>query len=360
MPNGAIVSPGTSAAEPIARWPADRLEAVAACPVCRGERRERLYEGLTDRVFFCAPGAWTLYRCLGCRSGYLDPRPTPQSIGLAYTTYCTHERPTLAVSRAPTWLRRFRAALRNDYLRSRYGRAMGAAIPLGRLAVYLALRRRLNIERSVRHVRPPAPQARLLDIGCGNGQFLTTAQALGWEARGIDPDRKAVAAAGAAGLRVGHGGLPKTQMPDQYFDAVTMNHVIEHLHDPIGALVEVRRLLKPGGTVWIATPNLDSLGSRCYRASWRGLEPPRHLVLFTVSSLKLACSLAGFPVLSFRRSLQAMDIFSASERLARGQSPFGSDALKGPLRRRWLAYGADFMTLLRPRLGEEMVAIARN
>jgi 2-polyprenyl-3-methyl-5-hydroxy-6-metoxy-1,4-benzoquinol methylase len=316
------------------------------------------YIRLTDRLSFRAPGEWALSRCLACRSGYLDPRPTPQAIGLAYTNYFTHEPPPLPPSGESKSFARFKAGLRHDYLRSRYGIVLGARIPLGRLAVHLAIRRRLALDRALRHFGPPGPGARLLDVGCGNGRFLMTAQTLGWEAWGIDPDREAVAAARAVGLRVEHGGFPKTGMPDQSFDAVTMSHVIEHLHDPVGALREVRRLLKPGGTVWIATPNLDSLGSRFYGRNWRGLEPPRHLVLFTAGSLRLACSRLGFSLETRRGGQQAEWIFCASESIARDVARFPS--VPAPTSRRWMARAADLAALLRPELAEEVIAVARK
>ncbi|MHB8570738.1 MAG: hypothetical protein ACYC97_11150, partial [Metallibacterium sp.] len=71
-------------------WPQADLEFVPHCPVCGCAERRLLYKGLTDRVFCVADGAWDLYRCAQCASGYLDPRPTPESIGRAYAGYYTH------------------------------------------------------------------------------------------------------------------------------------------------------------------------------------------------------------------------------------------------------------------------------
>jgi hypothetical protein len=72
-------------------WPADELEAVDCCPLCGCAERTMLHRDLTDRVFFCAPGGWHLYRCRGCEGAYLDPRPTSESIARAYSSYYTHE-----------------------------------------------------------------------------------------------------------------------------------------------------------------------------------------------------------------------------------------------------------------------------
>src|SRR5215213_7048587 len=66
------------------------LESVSTCPVCGCDQRTLLYEGLTDVVFNAAPGRWSLFRCAGCESGYLDPRLSPVGLSKAYTSYYTH------------------------------------------------------------------------------------------------------------------------------------------------------------------------------------------------------------------------------------------------------------------------------
>ena len=71
-------------------WPAEHLEKVPCCPVCGGSKRELMHSDLIDNVFHVAPGKWQLWRCLNCKSAFLDPRPTAQSIGLAYVDYYTH------------------------------------------------------------------------------------------------------------------------------------------------------------------------------------------------------------------------------------------------------------------------------
>ena len=79
-------------------WPDGEMEQVKKCPVCQSVNRNQLYEGLSDNVFFCAPGVWNMYKCNHCKAAYLDPRPTPESIHLAYRSYYTHDialRPTV-------------------------------------------------------------------------------------------------------------------------------------------------------------------------------------------------------------------------------------------------------------------------
>jgi len=95
-------------------WPISELESVDFCPLCKSADRKVLYKGLTDRVFFCAPGEWDLYRCGRCGTGYLDPRPTVASIGLAYKSYYTHE-PEGGAPEFDGKARSLKASLRNGY-----------------------------------------------------------------------------------------------------------------------------------------------------------------------------------------------------------------------------------------------------
>jgi SAM-dependent methyltransferase len=81
---------------------------------------------------------------------------------------------------------------------------------------------------------------------------------------------------------------------EQTFDAITLSHVIEHVAAPRIMLQDCWRLLKPGGYIWVETPNADSMGYEIYGSNWRGLEVPRHLVLFTADSLRLNLEQAGF------------------------------------------------------------------
>ena len=75
---------------------------------------------------------------------------------------------------------------------------------------------------------------------------------------------------------------------------ITLSHVIEHVHDPMKVLESCLKLLKPGGKIWIETPNIHSLGHDRFQKNWRGLETPRHLVLFNKVSLREAVLNAGF------------------------------------------------------------------
>jgi SAM-dependent methyltransferase len=345
----------TNDGAPAGDWPADGLEAVPACPVCGSTDRAVLHAGMRDRAFRAAPGDWTLVRCRACRSAYLDPRPTPATIELAYSSYYTHG------SARPLAAGRLRDGLARDYRRARWGYSDASAIPGGRLIPKVAPSRGATVDREVRHL-PANPGGRLLDVGCGSGAFVSQMAALGWRAEGIDPDPVAVAAARENGLDVRQAMLSDIDPAEHTgaFDAVTLSHVIEHMHHPGGELGRIHGLLRPGGLLWIATPNLDSLSFRRFGADWRGLEPPRHLVLFTTGSLERLIRDVGFqPLPQPTASRRAWPMFRESAALAQGRS-LEEGPERGVKRLRALAALADWIAARDPRYSDELVMIARR
>jgi SAM-dependent methyltransferase len=313
-----------------------------------------LYPALTDRTFYAAAGRWRLVGCLACGSAYLDPRPTPESIGRAYSTYFTHGE---APGAEPT-TSGLRLALANGVLAGRWGYDVRPRLGAGRLVAGLAPPRAALVARDVRHL-PARAGGRLLDVGCGSGAFLARMKALGWEAEGVEPDEQAVAVARAAGPRVTQGTV--FDLPaDARFDAVTLSHVIEHLHDPGLTLRRIHSLLEPGGTLWIATPNLRALGHRRFAANWLHLDPPRHLVLFTPDSLDALLRRCGFvPAGSPPHAPAAWPSMVQSAAIRDGRRPW-----EGPRRGRrglrLLALLADLLASRSPALGEELVVVARR
>lgn len=340
-------------------WPAADLEAVSQCPVCGEARRSLLHNGLVDRVFGVADGVWCLYRCARCESAYLDPRPTPESMGRAYAGYYTHDSEDHPIVSCRGWLRRLAHDLINGYQNSRYRLHRQSALPAGRwlLPLLPSLCSAANAE--CRHLPAlPVDGGRLLDVGCGNGGFLALAKQGGWQVEGVDFDADAVKTARARGLNVRHGGIEILVDCEASFDVITICHVIEHVYDPVGTLRQLHALLKPGGMLWLETPNLASLGSRRFGSDWRGLEPPRHLVLFNPSSLRQALATAGFHSLRQRwRGLSLFDVFASSEAMALGSTSIGVSCRgRSPLR----GVVAEACEMLRPERREFLTFLARK
>lgn len=139
----------------------------------------------------------------------------------------------------------------------------------------------------------PGSGRRLLDVGCGVGDYLSHKQTLGWDAYGVEPSGRAAEICLERGLRVRHGYLDPTDWGESAFDVVTLLHVIEHLPDPQQTLRQTYRVLKPGGLIYIRTPNWRSIAARLFRTYWIGADAPRHYFLFTPSTLSKILVRAG-------------------------------------------------------------------
>jgi 2-polyprenyl-3-methyl-5-hydroxy-6-metoxy-1,4-benzoquinol methylase len=332
-----------------------RVEQAPACYLC-GTRGVVLFIDLRDRLFG-APGLWRLLRCPRCGLVWLDPRPVQEEIGKLYSTYYTHETQAPASKRwAP-----LRKTLKRSLLAASFGYGAPSDEPL-----HLAVGKVLSWIPPVRDRvgsrvmwLEASRRGRLLDVGAGAGQFLEDMRALGWEVMGLEPDP---AAAAAANESVVQGTLEETHIEDSGFDAVTMNHVIEHVRDPIGTLGHCRRVLKDNGRLVVVTPNIESLGRRWFDVAWLHWDPPRHLFLFTPETLRSSVEAAGLEVIELRTSgRDASSAWNASAAIRRqGALPPGSlQAVAERLSFRGLLFSVVENLLLNARpCGEEIVLVA--
>jgi SAM-dependent methyltransferase len=143
-------------------------------------------------------------------------------------------------------------------------------------------------------------------------------QSLGWNVLGVEPDPVSAALAKKRGIQVFNGTLSDACLPEGVADQINMQHVIEHLSDPLSAIVESFRLLRKGGRLVIYTPNNESLGHRVFRSAWRGLEPPRHLFIFSPESLNVLFAKSPFHEWKIRTlSRSALSMFDSSMLIVR-------------------------------------------
>ena len=128
-------------------------------------------------------------------------------------------------------------------------------------------------------------QGRILDVGAGTGAFLNEMKTAGWEVTGLEPDE------GSRTLSkelYGNDLLPSSEfynLPDHSFDAITMWHVLEHVHELQEYIKQLRMLLKDDGRIFIAVPNYTSYDAGYYGAAWAAYDVPRHLYHFSPASM---------------------------------------------------------------------------
>jgi SAM-dependent methyltransferase len=323
-----------------------RSEARPFCCCC-GSSGISLYEELRDNLF-AAPGAWSLKRCEkpGCGLVWLDPMPIAEDLSLAYKDYYTH-----GDVNSKSFLFRY---LKIIYRCMADGLLMIGGIPAEK-------------KRAALMFLGDRTPGDLLDVGCGHGDFLGMMAKRGWSVMGVDFDAEAVAAARRThNIDVRVGTVDTMIDMKLKFDVVTATNVIEHVPDPMEFLSKCRSLLRQGGRMVLRTPNVASLGHRRYGRHWRGLEPPRHLHLFTVPALERAAGDAGFAQANcFTSSVAAEFMLTASRILERkDRYPPVSltilEHLEFKLLAPLLGLSAKIAWLLDRSSGEEVCAILTN
>lgn len=173
---------------------------------------------------------------------------------------------------------------------------------------------------------------RMLDVGCGTGDFLLAARARGWHVAGVEVSPDAAEVARRRDLAVSVGTLGEAALPEASFDCVVLLDVIEHLPGPVAELREIRRILRPGGVVVVETPNWRSLYRRILRHRWAALQPRIHLLYFDETALRRALVEAGFEPL--RASTEIVSLLSP-EAVRRGLGPMLALGIARDLVVRW-------------------------
>lgn len=332
------------------------------CFLC-GTKGKQLYQGLRDHLFN-VPGQWNLKQCPDpqCGIAWLDPMPVEDDIAKAYKNYFTHQETTCINN---TWRYRISRFVTEGYASLIYGyrnNSLSIFKKLLGLLVSLHPGYRADMDFSVMYL-PARAGGHILDVGCGSGQMIEFMHDHDWNVEGLDFDPYAVENARRKGLEVNLGQLEAQNYPDDYFDAITMSHLIEHVYNPLRLLQECYRILKPGGHLVVVTPNIRSWGHKHFKASWLHLDPPRHLYIFTVTALRHLAEKEGFQKLRVTTSIRwANSLFMGSRSIKRtGIYILGSNQ---PLAVRLWALSmqlAEWVFLkLKPYIGEEIVLIGEK
>ena len=325
-------------------WDTADLEEVDKCPICHARANGGvLYPSVPDLLEHI-PGSWSIARCGACRSLFLKVRPRRTSIDKAYRSYYTHQLSAESSSQGTNWI--WRAI--NDYLHARYGYSRTPRMPLGASLVRIVPMIRQQLDYFLRML--PKRRGRLLDIGCGNGVFLARALKCGWEVHGIEPDPQAARMAEKISKNVHQIAFESFATPLR-FDAITASHVIEHVYEPLSFAKHALSLLNPGGTFWISTPNAGSIGHWWFKAAWRGLEPPRHLSIFSAGALVRTLQRAGFESVTLHRRGRGSKYILA-------ESHKNSIALDSRDRRSMSPLVVDLAASIFPALAEELIVTA--
>lgn len=223
-----------------------------ACPVCNSTTINPL---LTVKDHSVSKEEFVIWQCSNCSLRFTQDAPNETSIGSYYQSsdYISHSNTSKGL------VNKLYQRVRNYTLNEKAN---------------------LIIDQTVK-------QGKILDLGAGIGAFLDTMKKKGWEISGIEPDEGARQQA----KNLFHIDLKETnsldQLPGNSFDAITLWHVLEHVHQLHAYVEKLKLLLKPKGKIFIAVPNYQSLDSSIYRSYWAAYDVPRHLYHFTPKAIEI-------------------------------------------------------------------------
>lgn len=151
------------------------------------------------------------------------------------------------------------------------------------------------------YVQKIKPHGRLLDVGCGNGQFIYWANKRGFRAEGVEVNERTAQYAQKQGLKVFNGFLENAQLEEGSFDIIFLGELIEHVTDPRDMVRRCYSLLAHEGVLVVTTPNIDCLWSRTtlkffyvFGIPWSSVTPPYHLHQFNSTNIDLLIKKEGF------------------------------------------------------------------
>jgi len=294
------------------------VEQTSECPVCHSAFQEAVMSDLDDRVLGAVDYSGQIRRCSDCGHTFLCPVLSPENLHLAYEGYytqrtdnlesSTHARHDLFTVFKPYYLYRYKGVF------STRGWLVWAASRVVPFAGFFLRRAVRFLDRPSKKRAPESHAPRLLDVGCGSGDFLMRAECCGYESTGIDIDASAIQIARARGLNAHVAQLHELPGKGAY-DVITLSHVIEHVRDPVQLVKDISEKLKLGGYLYLSTPNYDSAGRKTFGEHWRGLDVPRHMQFFHVQLARKILENEGFTVEQVYDLPQSLQIIRSSYRL---------------------------------------------
>jgi len=228
--------------------------AIINYPVCPGCSSSSIRQQFSAEDFTVSHQLFGIWECGHCSLRFTQDVPDAASIGAFYRSdaYVSHtDTKEGIINRLYHFVRKRTMRKKNALIRHQTGLSSG----------------------------------RLLDIGAGTGAFVHVMQRTGWQVTGLEPDSDTRQ---RARERYGLALLPVDtlfQLPEESFDAITLWHVLEHVHDLHAYIAQIKKLLTPNGRLFIAVPNYTSYDAGYYRQFWAAYDVPRHLYHFSPASI---------------------------------------------------------------------------
>jgi 2-polyprenyl-3-methyl-5-hydroxy-6-metoxy-1,4-benzoquinol methylase len=264
------------------------------CPSCKGKE---FSEFLTTRDYFLTQEEFKLVHCNNCELVFTNPIPLPSDLAAYYDS--------------------------PDYLSHKVSKFSLTGFIYNQL-------REINLKGKYKLISKFKKNGKILDIGQGTGEFLNFMQKKGWETKGVEPNES------ARKFAIKNYNLSVVdekaiqEISANYFDVISMWHVLEHVVNLRERMQQVAKLLKKDGILVIAVPNLNSPDSQKYKDKWAGLDVPRHLYHFTVKTMDFLLSSSGFEVILLHPlKLDAYYVSMLSEKYLKNSFPYPAALING-------------------------------
>jgi 2-polyprenyl-3-methyl-5-hydroxy-6-metoxy-1,4-benzoquinol methylase len=273
------------------------MENIINCPVCNSSEQELFLNCIDHTV---SRETFSIQSCKGCGFKFTSPRPSADEIGPYYKSdeYISHSDTKKGlISKLYHWVRSYT----------------------------LIKKLQLVMFHSVK-------QGTILDFGCGTGAFLSVCKKNRWNVFGIEPDPGARRIAKEANEISSASSIHEfdSRFPEERFDAISMWHVLEHIHDLEAFFSFINQRLNSKGAVIVAVPNCSSYDAKKYKEFWAAYDVPRHLYHFTPKDIKTLFEKRGYKQVELRPMIfDAFYVSMLSEKYKKGKISYLSAFFTG-------------------------------
>lgn len=259
------------------------------CPLC-GSDQYHIYIEQAKELYNNLDAYFDVVQCEACGHFFTNPRPGRDFIHLFYPDEAKYYNPVKPASASGRRLK-----LINSVLNFGFGyRRMPAFPKYLTWPIFLLLKKKFEMLHIPRFVE----QGKVLDIGCSWGNYLDRMREYGWDVYGTEINQKAVEYANEnLGLsQVKQGFFEEMSFEENFFDAVNMSMVLEHIYEPLPMMQKVNSIMKPGGQLILSVPDISGFEAKVYKKYFYGLQVPEHLHHFNPDTIKTLLEKSGFQI----------------------------------------------------------------
>lgn len=258
------------------------MKSLKKCPICGNNNFNFLYQQLDKNLGIS--GSFSLFKCKKCLAVFLNPQPDCKESEKFYP-----KKDYYSLDKIKT---------KKDSIKTKIKLKLYRIYFMGEKNIFKKiifspinfLIRGVVIKKGVK----------LLDIGCGSGQFLYEMKSLGLDVYGVEPGKFDEYGNTKYDLHIKKGDIDHVKYKKEYFDLITLNHVLEHIIDPNKTLFEIKGILKRNGIFILGVPNTASLAFKIFGKNWLALDVPRHLINYSAKNLKFLLEKNGFKIIKTR------------------------------------------------------------